>query len=466
MLTLLLATAWAAPDQVLHHARLWDGTGAPVQEDSWIAVEDGVFVEVGHGPLPDRLADVPATDLGGRTVTPGLIDTHTHPWAVPGANLRDDSEATRMAARKRGLRAFVACGVTTVLDTGASWEAVETLRGWLADGEPGPEILTLGPVMGPPDGYVNAFLPGHPGIGDLETATAHLDRLVEAGAAGAKLTIEPGYFLPVLPMHDTALQDGIAREAHARDLPLFIHAQHREAQLRALELQPRAVLHMVRDRPGDELPARYVETDTPLVTTLNIEVAPLLHFAPADLDRPLARTVVDPVQRETVLSNDAYRAWERGMAAVSLPHSRPSVQKLAALMLPTYDYIQMSQRRVVQNARRMHEAGVRLVVGSDSGAYDVMPFYFHGVSTVREVVLLGEVGLTPEEALLAGTRDAAALVGMQGQIGVVAAGAVADLVVYDGDPLAEIGDVWTVKWTMRAGEVRTPRGWMEGPGGR
>ncbi|MCB9780389.1 MAG: amidohydrolase family protein [Alphaproteobacteria bacterium] len=455
-----LSVASAAPSHVLRHARLWDGTGAPVIEDAWIAVEDGRIAAVGAEPAPEL--DGPALDLHGATVVPGLIDAHTHPWAVPGADLRGDDEATRDAFRQQGLRAFVACGFTTVLDAGASWDQVHALRGWLAEGLPGPRYLTLGPVMGPPHGYVEAFLPEHPGIPDLAAAEAHLDRLVEEGAVGAKLTIEPGYFLPVLPLHDAALREQIVAAATARGLPVMIHAQRRSAHEAALDLNPAAVLHMVRDRPGD-LVERYAASGTPLVTTLALEASPRVRFDAHRLDRPLARLVVPQVQRDTALSAAGWRAYKRGMAHVSLPGWPRGVTNLAAAFMPVDDYLQGSLRRVERTTRRLHRAGATLVLGSDSGAYDVVSSYFHGVHGLTELELLVDAGFTPEEALLAGTRQAAALLGMAGEIGVISPGASADLVIVEGDPLADISAMWDVQAVMQQGELRSPRGWMQGP---
>lgn len=452
----------AAPGaRVLTGLRLWDGSGGPVQEDAWIVVADGRFLALGSGALPAGHQGLPVQDLGGATVIPGLIDTHTHPWAVPGATLRADGPEQLEQARKRGFRAFLACGVTTVLDAGASLDAVATMQGWLAAGEPGPDYHFLGPVMGPTDGYVDAFLPGHPGIDDLPQAQAHLDRLVSLGALGAKLAIEAGYFLPVLPMHSQDLRQQIAAAAAERDLPLFIHAQHREAHERALELKPRAVMHMVRESLG-ELPQRYRDGDTALVSTLNLEEAPLLFADPADLDDPLARLVVPADQRDTATSRKGWRQFKRGMAQVSLPHGRPWFQSLAGRLMPAQDYLRASRRHALHNAAAFHDAGVPLVMGSDSGAYDQIPFYFHGISSLREIAMLVQAGLSPQEALLAATRDAAAMLGLPDR-GRIAPGMVADLVVLAADPLQDPAALRTIQWTMHQGEMRTPRGWLEGP---
>lgn len=454
---LLVPAAAAAVDVVLVGARLWDGTGAPVVEQAWVAVQDGRVTATGQGEPPAG----PRVELGGRVVIPGLVDTHTHPWAVPGAALREETDPSLEDARRHGLRATLACGVTTVLDAASSFDAIQTMRAWEAKGLPSPRLYFLGPTMGPTDGYVDAFIEGHPGIDDLDDARRHLDRLVEVGALGAKLTIEDGYFLPVLPVHEQALREQIVAEARARGLPVFVHAQHRDAHAQALALRPHAVMHMVRQRPGD-LPARYAGQGTPLVSTLQLDASPLWTVDERDLDDPLAHLVVPEAQRRTATSRRGWRRYERGMARVSLPHSPGALVSLASFGMPTLDYLRAVAARSLRTARRMHQAGVSLVMGSDAGAYDEIPFYFHGLSSLREVELLTLAGLSPEQALLAATRDAAALLGLSGQVGVVAPGAWADLVVLDADPLQDPRALRQIHRVMRGGELRTPEAWVRG----
>ena len=109
--------------------------------------------------------------------------------------------------------------------------------------------------------------------------------------------------------------------------------------------------------------------------------------------------------------------------------------------------------------RKMHGAGVPIVMGSDSGNWPVIPYQFHGFSSIREMELIVQAGLTPEQALVAATRTPARLLRLP--VGTIQVGKMADLVVVDGDPLADISALRHVRYTVRAGEIRTPAQWME-----
>ena len=132
------------------NASLVDGTGTPARSTS-ITVRDGVIVGIGDPQPPDARM----LDAGGLTVLPGLIDSHVHFQAVPGAVHRKDSAETRRALMHRHLRAHVANGVTTVLDAAIASEALREIRAYLAAGGVGPRVMALGPTFHNPGGYMD-----------------------------------------------------------------------------------------------------------------------------------------------------------------------------------------------------------------------------------------------------------------------------------------------------------------------
>jgi len=108
--------------------------------------------------------------------------------------------------------------------------------------------------------------------------------------------------------------------------------------------------------------------------------------------------------------------------------------------------------RNLETLRRAIRAGVLIAMGSDA------VFTMFGENT-RELLWLVSAGMTPEQALTAATTNAAALLGMEGKLGVTAPGAFADVVAVEHDPLANIeAAISGVRWVMKGGEVVVDRG--------
>ena len=123
------------------NALLIDGTGSPARRTS-ITVQNRKIVGMGAPPLSGSQI----LDVKGMTVLPGLIDSHVHFQAVPGAVHRKDDASTRRELMYHHLRAHVANGVTTVLDAAIASSALRELRDYLAKGGVGPRVMALGPT--------------------------------------------------------------------------------------------------------------------------------------------------------------------------------------------------------------------------------------------------------------------------------------------------------------------------------
>ena len=186
----LLVVATSAIDArgaalVIRNARLVDGTGAPARDGLSILVRDGRIAAI----APDVGADDAALlDVAGATVLPGLMDAHVHFVAAPGSAFRRDSAETLRRLNRWHLRAYLACGVTTVLDAGIDPAVARDLQADLAAGAPGPRFLTTGPYVRPPNGY------GWDGFGAERTPAeveAKLDLIRSLGAPGIKMVFEP-----------------------------------------------------------------------------------------------------------------------------------------------------------------------------------------------------------------------------------------------------------------------------------
>lgn len=449
----------AAPglDLLIDEVRLWDGTGAPAQNAVDVRIRGGVIAEIADEIAPPADARLQVLDGSGFTAIPGLIDAHVHLSLDPGGGLRADTPEVRDALLRQHLAGYLACGVTTVVDpavTFAEWDRIDAA---LAGGAPGPRYLALGPPFSPPGGYVSVVLPEFPSVADADAVDAQFVALAARGAVGAKVTVEPGFVRPIWPMHTPQVLTAIRAGAEARGLPIYAHARTVEAQAVAIDTLGAKVLVHGLDRPSRAGVARAADAGVYVLPTLSTLDANRAAWTPSRLTDPLVRRAVPTLELDTASDPDAVHRFARAMVETVLP-GVPAKGLVASLLLRE-STVRGRLRRASAAVRAMRDAGVPLVLGSDSGNWPILPFEFHGPTSIRELELMVEAGLSPEQALVAATRTPAEMLGEVGVFGTLAVGAAADLVLVRGDPLADIRALRDVGWVVAAGVAKTPDQW-------
>jgi imidazolonepropionase-like amidohydrolase len=178
----------------------------------------------------------------------------------------------------------------------------------------------------------------------------------------------------------------------------------------------RAVAHGVRDKAVDpELIDMLKARSVWYIATIGLDESMYSFAEQAPWTKePFVQRVLHPSVR-TLLDDPAYR--ERTLAAAATAKARAAVANNKG------------------NLKTLHDAGVRIGFGSDSG----VGLRFAGVAEHRELALSVEAGLTPMQALTLATSNAAALLKLEDR-GVLAVGKLANLAVLDGDPTADIGN--------------------------
>jgi imidazolonepropionase-like amidohydrolase len=464
-LSLTVRTA-SAGELLIRDARVVDGTGAPARERNSILVRDGRIAEMAPGLAAPPGARV--IDAAGLSALPGLIDSHVHFVSASGSAYRHDSDADISALNRQHLRAYVACGVTTVLDAGAFVETVRDIQGWLAAGHPGPRYLTLGPYVLPKGGY------GHPRFGGESTPAeveAKLDLIRELGAVGVKLAIEHGFsggggeaaqFTP-------ELMQAVVSGAKRRGLPLYVHAMNEAAQSEALALGPRALMHAALDAQWPtELSPEFVErmraSGTYQLTTLSLFATFPSMFDRARLDDPFTKLVVPKVELETAAAPDAADRFAVAIFGYAAPWTFEFTRPWLAGFFLSASRLQAAIAMAQQNLLRLHRAGVPIVVATDAPSpWPDAIHHFHGVQTLEELQLLGAAGLTPLETIAAATSVPARMLGLEAEIGTLAPGKRAEILLVEGDADRELAAVRRVRFTVQAGLARTPEEWMAAP---
>ena len=375
---------------------LVDGTGSdPAVAD--VTVEDGRILEIGRGLDGDE-----RVHLGGKAVLPGLFDCHVHVVVSTIDEMRNlhTPFSYRFYQAAENLRATLGIGITTVRDAGGADLGVKQA---VADG------LLAGPRMqislrmitqtgghGDPwtvSGADVEFFPSHPGIPEaLVDGPEQMRRVVRAlirqGADVIKVATSGGVLSPRdNPRHAHFRPDELemlVHEANAAGIWVMAHAQATDGIKNAIRAGIRSIEHGIF--LDDEAIDMMLQRGTWLVPTL---VAP----------------------------QGVIRAAEEGAA---IPD---------AALAKAREVISIHREAF----RRAVGAGVKVAMGTDSG---VTP---HG-RNLDELQLMVDGGMTPMQALVATTRSAAELMGLDAELGTLEAGKRADLVVVDGDPL-ELGEL-------------------------
>jgi imidazolonepropionase-like amidohydrolase len=359
-------------------ATVFDATGAPPRAAT-VLVKDGRIVAVGAGLAIPKGAQVLKAD--GEALLPGFFDVHTH-W-TPGGEPRTTPQIAN---------AYIAAGVTTTDDFNASPESFEPRRRWLA-GLAAPHV-NFTARMGVPGGHGADW-------GD-QTVTKWVGSAESARA-------EVRALLPYKPDLIKGFQDGWRYGSGADN--------------NSMDLSTLSAL-------VDEAHKNNIK-----VLTHTVTVARGKEAARAKVD-VIAHSLQDAeIDQETVELMKANGTAYAPTLAVYEP-IKPGA-KAPAADDPRLKQSQARFGHALHNVKRLHDAGILVALGTDAG----MPGTLHGFSSLHEMELLVLAGLTPSEALMAGTANSARALGLDKDRGTIEPGKRADLVLIKGAPWAEIADV-------------------------
>jgi len=386
---------------LFENARLFDGTRPETREGHWVLVEGTRIREVRDGPIVVR-GETRRYDLAGRTLMPGLIDAHFHAVAAhPDLSRIEAMPASLLAQYSRGfLEAALQRGFTSVRDAGGADHGLA--RACDSGLVRGPRLFFSGKALTQTGGHGDfsphetgggGFMPCHccRGGATLASIADGVDAVRRAardelrkGATQIKIMASGGVASPSDPIWNLQYSDdeiaAAVWEATSWKRYVMAHAYTAEAITRCLELGVRTIEHAnLIDAPTAALAARRGAYVVPTLVT--------------------------------------YEAMGRYGEGAGLPrHAIDKLHEVAEAGLSSLEILKA--------------AGVRVGLGTD------LLGELHRYQS-RELSLRAEV-LGAAEVLISATSLNAAILQMDGHLGVVAEGALADLLVVDGDPLADI----------------------------
>jgi enamidase len=386
-------------DLVIANARIIDGAGQTIEEGS-IVVTDGRISSISADTVD--AGDTAVVDAQGMTVLPGFIDVHRHDLlgSLRGfAELASDAEVADAVQHKApaSMQALLAEGFTTVMMPGMFLSAGTEVRRRIERGEmAGPRLLFAGPGFTAPDDFPARGMV----CGDNAYCSDHVAyQVTDPGVARAHVRslAEAGVdaIKVFVDAEGTDLDDevfaAIAEEADAQRLSAYLHAHRVEDMLDGVRHGADRLVHT----PSDTLIA-----DGPGIRLLR----------------------------------------ERGVAIATTA----SYTALAFAEAAGFPYSAEARReRLLQNVRHLMDEGVVVAFGTDSP------------DLIRPMVEVEELSrvLAPEEVIGTLTRNAALFLEREHDIGTIEPGKVADLVVVDGNPIANIHDLARVHVVIQEGVV-------------
>ena len=401
---------------------------------------------------PQSSTPVPAgatlIDGKGKWVVPGLIDSHIHFFQSGNLYTRPDvadfnawmpyaKEVKRNKARLPAtFKVWLASGVTSVVDIGGPFWNFE-VRDAALKSPAAPRVAVAGPLLSMVD-RVKLDL-GDPPIIKITSAD-------EARALIRRELERKPDFIKVWFVHrqgdDLAAQEAIVKAAadaaHAARVRLAVHATELVVAKASLRAGADFLVHSVEDEAVDEAflalakknRALYCPT---LFVTLGYRYALSNTWQPTEAERRLA----DP--QILAAMNDLRKIPTEALPErVAKAMNQPAPPKPSAVAL--------------QNLRRVWDAGIPVVMGTDAGNIGTL----HGPSVFREMEIMAQAGLTPLQVLRSATSNGAKAMGMEGEIGTLAPGKLADLVILDADPLADTMNLSRVHRVIKDGRVFVP----------
>ena len=410
-LTIALMTAMPLQAQTTAFVggRVIDGSGKVIDNGTVVISGDKITAV---GPASTAVpAGATRVDLKGKTIMPGLINAHGHVAATVG--LRSDPASYTRENLVRQLRTYAMYGVTTVYSLGDDQAAGFALRDDKATDRA--RLFVAGPVIG----------------GDTaDAARANAGKVVEMKPDLLKIRVDDNLGA-TRKMPEPAWR-AVIDTARAVKLPVAVHIFYLADAKATLMAGADMIAHSVRDVPVDDQFINEMKSrDACYSPTLTREISTFIYdatppwvddpFFVKGVDKDIPAQLKDPKRHEQIKNSNAWKAGQQYKAGLEVAK---------------------------RNLKTLSDKGVRIAFGTDTGP----PARFQGFFEHLELEMMVESGLTPMQAIVSATGDAARCHRKAGQLGTLAPGAAADLLILGANPLENIRNLRRIEAVWISGQ--------------
>lgn len=399
--------------------QLVDGSGRPPQDDVAILIEDNVIREIGHRDEVVIPPDTTTIDLSGSTVMPGIIDAHMHFFGVPSDKLHlyySEDDVNRALRSAGEARKMLEAGITAARCCGSSISPA--LRRAIDEGHiPGPRIVAAGEFICSTSGTWDHFsvpydivkandmyADGVEGVRDI------VRRRVRSGASVIKVGLSkaPSHHRnhswgedPFNQLASYSMDEikALTEETHRNNLKVSAHCIGDKAVRAALEGGVDTIEHGYGITESTR--KMLIDQNALIVSTIS-----QLYF------------------HEQAAGPYHYHDWETKLYDDHLDAMRSDFEKNL-------------------------KVGVRYALGTDLVGYPTHPQDM----AAKEFELAVNWGMTTSEAIVAGTKTSAEALGLEGIIGTIEVGKLADIIGLSGDPIKDITELQRVQFVMQDGDA-------------
>ena len=410
---------------LLKNATVIDGTGAAPRPQTDILITAGQITAIQKGIKTHGAREI---DLTGKTVMPSLICAHAHVGTLKGTTSSADNYTRENLLRH--LKKYEDYGVSAVLAMGTDRPLLfnglidSTQAGLL----PGARLYSAGYGFNTPDpnpgSWMNLLLrPNTP-----EEVPAMMEKLAAVKPTVVKIWVDDhgGNAKKMKP----EIYQVIIREAHKRNIRVAAHLFYVEDARKLTEAGIDIIAHSIRDKEVDrDLLNKMKQKNVTYIPTLSLDEYQFVYasnpdwindaFFKASLEPGVFEMITDKAYGEKIRNSPDY---QRNMAAF---------------------------KTAMINLKKIHDAGIKVALGTDSGAF---PVRTQGFTEHLEMELMVKAGLTPAQAIAISTGNAAAALHIDREKGILEKGKKADLLILSANPFDDIRNTRKIESVWKEGK--------------
>lgn len=458
-----------ARPMLIEHATVLDGTGAPAAKATSVLIEDGRIKAVAPAAEVQPPAGAQVIDARGKWLIPGLIDMHVHVMLSGGED---------------ALFAWLGTGITTVRDVGGAPGVLLPLRDAVAAGtKTGPRIFSYGPMLdGSPSifgGRRGSMLPGVSELTwvleDEAGAEAACEDLLGRGVDGFKLYagLRPNILAALIRRVDgrapvtghlsrtwasEAIEAGIdcLEHVHATVYQDVVRPEHRHPREEGNGFIPNYWTWLNHGWAHADLDADYVDKFVELLVSRDVALSPTTVLITGGM--ATGEALEEPGLKYTPKGLVERRRMQQEQMQKMREEAEREGRPLPPVAQPDPETGRRARDAELRFLRKVYDAGGTLVPSTDCGA---APNQVPGFSLHRELALFSEAGIPNAKVIEMATGVAARVLRKSGDIGTIAPGKRADILVLAADPIADINNTRRVEAVIKEGQRYEPQALLD-----